>query len=235
MQGSCSARDIPDPKEDSERPFLSISATEVTSSAATTTLSKRKVRGRLACHRRHALGRLPSVKSRSSTSEGSPNTIRHTCLIPTAKGGHSTVLPQCLHQRPSPTRTPVTSATSSMSWSTAEHRITTSMTSSSLTFRLESVSTIAPPPFQRRFQNRFHAFSPSFLFFLLVRPVHVGIIVNGSLPCIRFSIWQAVAAIILYFLVRAIDGLGGDCRRNTLDYTCLTTPRKILAAGGGAA
>ena len=35
MQGICSARDIPDPKEDSERPFISFSATEVTSSAAT--------------------------------------------------------------------------------------------------------------------------------------------------------------------------------------------------------
>ena len=93
MQGICSARDIPDPKEDSERLFISFSTTEVTSSAATTTFNKKKVRGRLARHRRHALGRLPSVKSRSSTSEGSPNTIRHTCSTLTAKGSRSTVQP----------------------------------------------------------------------------------------------------------------------------------------------
>ena len=42
MQGICSARDIPDPKEDSERPFISFSATEVTSSAATTTSKQEK-------------------------------------------------------------------------------------------------------------------------------------------------------------------------------------------------
>ena len=35
MPGICSARDIPDPKDDSEYPFISFSATEVTSSAAT--------------------------------------------------------------------------------------------------------------------------------------------------------------------------------------------------------
>ena len=36
MRGICSARDIPDPKEDSDRLLISFSATEVTSSAATT-------------------------------------------------------------------------------------------------------------------------------------------------------------------------------------------------------
>ena len=42
MQGICSVRDIPDPKEDSERLFISFSATEVTSSAATTTSKQEK-------------------------------------------------------------------------------------------------------------------------------------------------------------------------------------------------
>ena len=36
----------------------------------------------------------------------------------------------------------------------------------------------SPPPCQRRFQNRFRTFSPSFLSFLLVRPVHMVVIVN---------------------------------------------------------
>ena len=36
MQRICSARNVPDPKEDSEHPFISFAATEVTSSAATT-------------------------------------------------------------------------------------------------------------------------------------------------------------------------------------------------------
>ena len=42
MQGIYSACDIPDPKEDLERPFISFSATEVTSSAATTTSKQEK-------------------------------------------------------------------------------------------------------------------------------------------------------------------------------------------------
>ena len=42
MQGICSARDIPDPKEDANRPFISFSVTEVISSAATTTLKQEK-------------------------------------------------------------------------------------------------------------------------------------------------------------------------------------------------
>ena len=42
MQGICSARDIPDPAEDSERPFISFSATEVTSSAVTTNFKQEK-------------------------------------------------------------------------------------------------------------------------------------------------------------------------------------------------
>ena len=44
----------------------------------------------------------------------------------------------------------------------------------------------SPPPCQRRFQNRFYAFSPSSFFFLLVRPGHVDVIVNTSLSCILF-------------------------------------------------
>ena len=42
MHGICSARDIPNPKEDADRPFISFSATEATSSAATTTLEQEK-------------------------------------------------------------------------------------------------------------------------------------------------------------------------------------------------
>ena len=42
MHGICSARDISNPKEDSERPFISFSATEVRSSAATTTSKQEK-------------------------------------------------------------------------------------------------------------------------------------------------------------------------------------------------
>ena len=42
VQGICSARDIPDPKEDSECPCISFSATEVTSSAAITTSKQEK-------------------------------------------------------------------------------------------------------------------------------------------------------------------------------------------------
>ena len=41
-RGICTARDIPDPKEDSERLFISFSATEVTSSAATTASEQEK-------------------------------------------------------------------------------------------------------------------------------------------------------------------------------------------------
>ena len=51
----------------------------------------------------------------------------------------------------------------------------------------ESVSAIAPPPCQRRFQNRFRALSPSLFLFLLVRPVHVDVfVINTSRSC---SIW----------------------------------------------
>ena len=42
MQGICSARDIPDPKEDSERPIFSFSAVEVTSLAAITNSKQEK-------------------------------------------------------------------------------------------------------------------------------------------------------------------------------------------------
>ena len=42
MKRVCSARDIPDPKENSERPFISFSATEVTFSAASTTCKQEK-------------------------------------------------------------------------------------------------------------------------------------------------------------------------------------------------
>ena len=42
MQGICSTRDIPDPKKDPEHPFIFFSATEVTSSAATTTSKQGK-------------------------------------------------------------------------------------------------------------------------------------------------------------------------------------------------
>ena len=52
---------------------------------------------------------------------------------------------------------------------------------------------------------RFRAFSPSFLFFLLVRSVYVDVIVNASVSCILF-----------YFLVYTTDGLGAGYRRNTL-------------------
>ena len=45
----------------------------------------------------------------------------------------------------------------------------------------------SPPPCQRRFQNRFHVFSPSF-FFLLVQLVYVNVIVNASLSCIFFNL-----------------------------------------------
>ena len=42
MQEICNAHGIPDPKEDSERPFISFSATEVASSAATATSKQDK-------------------------------------------------------------------------------------------------------------------------------------------------------------------------------------------------
>ena len=42
MQGICSARDIPDPNDDSERPFISFSVIEVTSLAATTASKQEK-------------------------------------------------------------------------------------------------------------------------------------------------------------------------------------------------
>ena len=90
---SAATRDIPDSKESSERPSISFFATEVTSSAATITSKQEKGTGCLARHRRRALGRLSIVKSRSSTFEGSRNTIRHTCSTPTARGGRSTVRP----------------------------------------------------------------------------------------------------------------------------------------------
>ena len=48
------------------------------------------------------------------------------------------VRPWCRLQRPSPTTMPVTATTSSISWSTAEHRITTSTTSSSLSSTVAS-------------------------------------------------------------------------------------------------
>ena len=67
----------------------------------------------------------------------------------------------------------------------------------------------SPPPCQRRFQNRFRAFSPSFLFFLLVRPVHADAIVNASLSLIFFFNLAACSGGIHYFLVHAIDVLGG--------------------------
>ena len=58
--------------------------------------------------------------------------------------------------------------------------------------------------------NRFHDFSPSFVFFLLVRSVHVDVIVNASLSSILFfNLAGAVALNIIYFLVNAIDGLRG--------------------------
>ena len=57
-------------------------------------------------------------------------------------------------------------------------------------------------------------FLPHFLF-SLIRPINVDAIVNASLTRIFFSILPPVAANILYFLVHAIDGLGGGYRRNT--------------------
>ena len=48
------------------------------------------------------------------------------------------VRPWCRLQRPSPSTTPVTATTSSISWSTAEHRITTLTTSSSLSSTVAS-------------------------------------------------------------------------------------------------
>ena len=45
------------------------------------------------------------------------------------------------------------------------------------------------------------------------------VIVNASLPYTFFSIWPPVAVNILYFLMHAIDGLGGGgYRRNTHYY-----------------
>ena len=44
----------------------------------------------------------------------------------------------------------------------------------------------SPPHASDGFKNRFRAFFPSFLFFLLVRPVDVDVIVIASLSCILF-------------------------------------------------
>ena len=74
----------------------------------------------------------------------------------------------------------------------------------------------SPCPYQRRFQNRFRAFPPSFLFCSLFRPVHVDVSVNASLSCIFVLISPPVGANIHYFLFHTIGGLGGGYRRNTL-------------------
>ena len=42
MKGTCNARDVSNPKEDSESAFISFSATELTSSAATITSKQEK-------------------------------------------------------------------------------------------------------------------------------------------------------------------------------------------------
>ena len=65
------------------------------------------------------------------------------------------------------------------------------------------------PPCQRRFQDRFRAFSTSYAIFLLVQPIHVNLIVNVSLSRILFSICPPVTVNILHFLVHAINDLGG--------------------------
>ena len=86
-------------------------------------------------------------------------------------------------------------------------------------------------PCQRRFQNRFRAFSPSFFYFLLVRPVHVDVIINTSLSRVFCSFWPHVALNVFYFLVYAIDGSGGGYRRNTLplDVRALPSMCRLIA------
>ena len=124
-QGTCSGRDIPDPKEDSERPFIFFSATEVTSSAATTTSKQEKGTW--------PFGPSPTMcpwplaeREKLVIDSGRQSQHDLTYMFDTdAKGDRSTVGPLCNHQHPSPTTTPVTAAISSMSWSTAEYRITT--------------------------------------------------------------------------------------------------------------
>ena len=82
-----------------------------------------------------------------------------------------------------------------------------------------------PPPCQRRFQNRFRAFSPLFLFFWLIRPV----IANAVYHAFCFSIWRAVVVNILYLQVHAIDGLGRGCAFVEILYNrSHPRPRRIL-------
>ena len=97
------------------------------------------------------------------------------------------------------------------------------------------------PPMPARVSKPISCFSLSFLFFFAVRPVHVGVIVSASLPCICFLIWPPVAVNIIYFLVHAMDGLGGGAIvkalvssllhsywSTTLEYPCLLEASKIL-------
>ena len=77
----------------------------------------------------------------------------------------------------------------------------------------------SPPSCQRRFQNRFRAFSPSFFFFLPIRPIHVDFIVNTSLS--RFLFFNFAACSGNYSLFSGSCNRrfgGGPYRRNTLIY-----------------
>ena len=72
----------------------------------------------------------------------------------------------------------------------------------------------SPPPSQRRFQNRFRAFSPSFFFF--AGPIcSCGCFFKYKSITFCFSVWPPVVVNILYFLVHTIDDLGGGYGRNT--------------------
>ena len=76
----------------------------------------------------------------------------------------------------------------------------------------------SPLPCQRRFQNRFRAFAPSFYFIFAgtTCSCHVDVIVNASLSCIYvFSLAAGSGKYSLFFWFMQSTVWGGGYRRNT--------------------
>ena len=82
---------------------------------------------------------------------------------------------------------------------------------------LPSVSTIAPP-MPTTVSKPIPRFSPSLLFFWLIRPVQLDVIVNASLSCILFFNLAACSGKYSLFYVSCNRRFGGDYRRHSFPY-----------------